>query len=375
MYEEHKSDPSLPIPNKYSVQKRLDAVKRTEHPWMLEVTKCAPQASIRQLGRAFDNFFSGRARYPRLKKKGKCRDSFSFTSAYFSIDKKRVRIPKLGWVRMREELRLEGTLERATVSRTADRWFISVLVDEGFIAPPLKPGQKTVGMDVGISSLVTLSTGEKIPASNAHKRALKKLRRQSQEWSRRKEGSKNQKKTQMRLSRTHARIANQRADVLHKLSSRLTNEFDVIAREDLNVAGMAKNRPLARAIYDAAFNELFRQVDYKGERKGVRVVVVDRWFASSKLCHKCGVKNQDLTLRQRTWECAHCKERHDRDVNAALNLAAWETKWKEIEETAAGLSVAACGEESAVLGRSRSEEKLASVKQELDILNNHDCQT
>ncbi len=315
-----KADNSLPKPSQAALRRQLNAIKREQFPWMREVTKCAPQMAIIQLGEAFKNFFAGRAKYPQFRKKG-VHDRFTLTNDQFRIDGCRIRIPNLGWVRMRESLRFAGKIMSATISRVADRWFVSITVDvpDGSHLPKAE-NQGAVGVDLGVAALATLSTGEVITGPKPHKALLDRLRRLSRSLSRKKKGSANYKKAKTKLARLHARIANIRADALHKLTTDLTRRFHTIGIEDLNVRGMAKNRHLARSIADMSFAEFRRQLTYKAAMRGVRLVVADRFFASSKTCSACGSVQKEMPLSVRQWTCPDCGTHHDRDVNAAINL-------------------------------------------------------
>lgn len=354
-YEAWKADNTLPKPSQAALRRQLNAIKREQFPWMLEVTKNAPQMAIIQLGDAFKNFFAGRAWYPQFRKKG-VHDRFTLTNDQFSVEGSRIRIPNLGWVRMRESLRFAGKILSATVSRQADKWFVSLTVDtldQSHL--PEAENQGAVGVDLGVSALATLSTGEPpIPGPKAHTALLKRLRRLSRSLSRKQKGSANRRKAKAKLAGLHSRIGNIRADALHQLTTDLTRRFHTLGIEDLNVRGMVKNRHLSRAVSDMSFFEFRRQLEYKAAMRGGLVVVADRWFASSKTCSCCGHKLESLPLSVRNWTCPTCGTNHDRDVNAAINL----------KNMAVSSTVSACGEEGA--GRSRKTAvKPASVKQEV----------
>jgi len=382
-YEAWKADNSLPKPSQAALRRQLNAIKREQYPWMLEVTKNAPQLAIMQLGEAFKNFWAGRAKYPKFRKKG-VHDRFSLSNDQFSVKGSRIRIPNLGWVRMRESLRFTGKILSATLSRVADRWFVSITVDTE--EPPKRraENQGEAGVDLGVSALATLSTGEKVIGPKSHKALLKRQKRLSRSLSRKhlaakaKAGlslrqaipkgvrlpvSENAKKARTRLSRLHARIANIRQDALHKLTSDLTRRFPIIAIEDLNVRGMLKNHHLARSIADMSFFEFRRQLEYKAGRRGGLVVVADRWFASSKICSVCAVKQDTMPLAVRQWTCPDCGTIHDRDVNAARNLLAFGLAALS-RSTASSAGREACGEGGTGSG-SRTGVKPASVKQEV----------
>lgn len=352
-YVAWKNDNRLPKPSQAALRRQLNAVKREQFPWMQEVTKNAPQMAIIQLGEAFKNFFAGRASYPQFRKKG-VRDRFTLTNDKFSIDGSRIRIPKLGWVRMREPLRFKGKIMSATISRVADRWFVSIAVDtQNDSHLPKAENQGAVGVDMGVAALATLSTGETIPGPKAHKALLDRLRRLSRSLSRKRQGSSNRRKAKSKLAKLHARIAAIRSDSLHKLTTDLTRRFDTLGIEYLNVRGMVKNHYLARSIADMGFFEFRRQLEYKAGMRGGVVVTADRWYPSSKTCSDCGRKLDDLPLSVRTWTCPACGSVHDRDVNAAINL----------KNMAVSSTVSACGEEGAGLGR-KTGAKPASAKQE-----------
>jgi putative transposase len=353
-YKAHKADPTQPKPSQAALRRQLNAVKREQFPWMLEVTKNAPQMAIMQLGDAFRNFFAGRAKYPKFRKKG-IHDRFTLTNDQFSVEGSRIRIPNLGWVRMRETLRFTGKIMSATICRVADRWHVSLAVDtQDNSHLPKAENQGAVGVDLGVSALATLSTGEKIIGPKAHKALLGRLRRLSQSLSRKEKGSENRKKAKAKLARLHARISNIRKDSLHQLTTKLTRRFHTVGIEDLNVKGMVKNRHLARCVADMGFFEFRRQLEYKEKMRGGTVVVADRWFASSKTCSGCGHKLDELPLAVREWMCPACGVVHDRDVNAAINL----------KNLAVSSTVSACGEEGAGGGR-KIAVKPASVKQEV----------
>jgi len=352
-YEAWKLDNSQPKPSQMALRRQLNGIKGEQFPWMQEVTKNAPQMAIIQLGAAFKNFFAGRAKYPKFKKKG-LHDRFSLTNDQFSIDGSRIRIPGLGWVRMCETLRFPGKIMSATVSRVADRWFVSITVDTPNDLPlPKAKNQGAVGVDLGVSALATLSTGEIIVGPKAHKTLLCRLQRLSRGVSRKVKGSENRKKAKAKLARLHARIGNLRKDGLHQLTTDLTRRFHTIGIEDLNVKGMVKNRRLARAVADMGFFEFRRQLEYKAAQRGAMIVVADRWYPSSKTCSDCGHKLDQLPLAVREWVCPECGSIHDRDVNAAINL----------RNLAVSSTVSACGEEGSGLGR-KLKTKPASAKQE-----------
>jgi putative transposase len=333
----------------------LNSIKREQFPWMFDVTKCAAQEAVIDLGSAFRGFFEGRSSYPKFKAKG-IHDSFCAANqaGTFRVDEKRIKLPVIGWIRMREEVRFTGKLKRATVSREADRWFVSISVETDDIKPVIPP-QASVGIDLGITTLATLSNGDAVPGPKAHSTLLKRLRRTSRSLSRKKKGSRNRAKAKRRLARMHARMANIRKDAIHKATTMLTKTFRRIGVEDLNIRGMSANRHLARSIMDGGFFEFRRQLEYKARFYGATVVVADRWFPSSKTCSCCGSVKAELALSQRTFHCDICGFDCGRDLNAARNL----------DQLAASSAVSACGEDRSDAAR-KSRVKRSSAKQEAD---------
>jgi len=227
---------------------------------------------------------------------------------------------------MAEELRFKGRLIEATISRTSNKWHVAIQVEVENAPSTNASDNQAVGVDLGIRALATLSDGTVVTGSRASAVYEKKLRRLDKELSRRKgskkeeKKSKNFKKTRRKLSRLHSRMANIRSDQTHKLTTMLIQNYGLIGIEDLNVKGMMCNHKLARSVADRVFFEFRRQLMYKAEAANARVVVADRWYASSKICHVCGMKFEELTIGDRSWTCSHCGVCHDRDLNASINL-------------------------------------------------------
>ena len=311
--------------NETALRKELNAIKKEQFPWMLEVTKCAPQLAIKDgLAKAFKNFFSKKAGFPKFHKKG-VHDSFSLSNDQLKIIGKSVKIPNLGFVRLSEELRFDGKILGATISRTADKWFIAIHVEMPDM-PTTTSENQAVGVDLGVKTLATLSDGVKVPGSKANRKNEKRLRRLNQALSRKSGARKGERKSanfikaRKRISKLYARIANVRSDETHKLTTMLARNYGTIGIEDLNVKGMMSNHKLARSVADMSFFEFRRQLEYKAETAGVKVVVADMWFPSSKTCSVCGAKADEMPLDMREWTCERCGTRHDRDINAAINL-------------------------------------------------------
>jgi putative transposase len=312
----------------------LTAWKRTEELAYLNQVSCVPlQQALRHLETAFVNFFAKRAGYPRFKSRKKSRRCAEYTASAFRFRDGRLTLAKMAepldivWSRPLPEGAVPSTV---TVSQdSAGRWFVSLLCRDQDIQP-LPTNDTAVGVDAGLDHLLTLSTGEKIDNPRHERRDRARLARAQRELCRKQKGSANRDKARLRVARVHARIADRRRDHLHQVTTRLVRDNQTVVIEDLAVRNMVKNRKLARAISDAAWREFRSMLEYKANWYGREVVVVDRFFPSSKLCSACGALAGHMPLDVRIWTCA-CGTTHDRDVNAAKNILA------------AGLAVTACG--------------------------------
>lgn len=306
-------------PTAPKLKRQWNAIKYERYPWLTAIHRDAHAQPFTHLNAAFQKFFKHEAKYPTFKKKGQ-HDSFYIANDKVQVQGKRVRIPKLGWVRMREALRFTGKLMSATVSRIAQRWYVSFAVQIAATPAPCKNQVGRVGVDLGVKHLATLSTGEKIEGPKPLKAILKKLRRLNRELARRVKFSANWHKTKATLARLHARVAAMRTDALHKLTTRLTQTYAEIVIEDLHVKGMVRNHKLARAISDMGFGRFRQMLTYKAEVYGAEVMVASRWFPSSRLCRLCGTLHETLMLKDRLFVCPGCGHTEDRDVHAAINL-------------------------------------------------------
>ncbi|MBF0118629.1 MAG: transposase [Desulfobacterales bacterium] len=305
-------------PSGFGLKKEFNAIKEEKFNWVYEVTKYACQQPFINLQTAFNNFFSGTAKYPQFKKKG-IHDSFYIGNDQFSIINKKVKIPKLGAVKMCECLGFSGKIMSAVISKAANQWFVSVSVKMD-ITPATSESQAVVGVDLGVKNLATLSTSEIIEGSKALSKHQNKLRHLQQSLSRKQKGSKNRYKARHKVAKLHYRISCIRQDELHKLTTKLTRDYAVIVIEDLNVKGMMSNDKLSKAISDMGFFEFKRQLNYKSLTSGSLIIEADRWFPSTKKCSKCGEINHEITLADRVYICPKCNLRIDRDLNAAINL-------------------------------------------------------
>lgn len=341
--------------NAFELKKEFNSLKPKEFPWVYEVTKYASQQPFIFLQRAFQAFFEKRAKYPKYKKKG-VHDSFYIGGDQVRFEGKFVKIPNLGWVRLRESLRFEGKINGVTISRSADYWFISVSIETNHHFP-LCENQANVGVDLGIMTLATLSNGQKIPNNQPLKKKLSKLKRLQRKLSRRKIGSKNRAKVKRKIAKVHYRIANIRNDELHKLTTQLTKKYQNIAIEDLDISEMVKNKRLSRSILDCGWYEFKRQLSYKAINRGNRIFIADKWYASSKKCSSCGSVKKTLSLSERMYKCANCHIEIDRDINAAKCL-------EQLVSTLSNSGIDACGQDGSVIMVKTSLQP-AWMKQEL----------
>ena len=298
-----------------------------------EVSSVPLQQALRHLQGAFAAFFDKRARYPKFRSRKRSRASAEYTRSAFRYRDGRVWLAKMAaplaivWSRPLPEGAEPSTV---TVSRdAAGRWFVSLLCQSPI--EPLPPSGPTVGIDAGLTSLVTLSTGEKVTNPRHEKRDRARLALARRRMAGKTKGSANRAKARVKVARVHARITDRRRDMLHKLTTRLVRDNQTVVIEDLNVAGMLRNHALARAISGAAWGDLRAMLEYKCDWYGRDLITADRWYPSSKTCADCGHAVASLPLNVREWTCAACGTKHDRDVNAARNIRA------------EGLSVLACG--------------------------------
>lgn len=331
-------------PNWYGLARQFNSTKKQKFPFVTEVTKYASARAFVNLSKAFQNFFrnvkAGRKPgYPRYKRKG-IRNSFYLGNDVVKFDDKYVRVPKLGWVKMREALRFEGKVLSATISRIADMWFMAVRVEQEIVK--LVPASPVLGVDVGIKNLAVVSDGRVFENPKALKRAEVRLRMFQKSVSRKQKRSQNRKKAALQLQKQHYRVSCIRKDSLHKATTAITNSCSALGVEDLNVKGLQRNRRLSKALSDASLAEFLRQIEYKAQQLGVVVVKADRFYPSSKTCSSCGHVKTKLALSERTYKCECCGLVLDRDLNAAVNL----------RNLAVGSTVSAC-----CLGSSGSSSK------------------
>lgn len=318
-------------PNKFEQKKRFNALKDELCPWIREYPYSVLEYEFTNVDKAYQNFFrrikAGKggkeAGFPKFKSRYKDRQSFALSRQIHAGDG-RIKLPRIGWVNLAEKDYIPAgcDIKSATVSQSAGDWFVSVLVQEEIEQP--ETNGHVIGVDVGIKTSAVLSDGRVFDAPKTLYKHEKKLVRLQRELSRRKKGSANRDKTKKKIAELHQKIADTRAHHQHNVSHAVfATAPAAVVIEDLNVRGMVKNRHLAKAVSDASMGELHRQITYKAAWAGAELIEADRWMPSSKTCSSCGYIKGDLTLSDRVFICDHCGFRIDRDLNAAMNLAAY----------------------------------------------------
>mgnify|MGYP001585912985 CR=1 FL=1 len=303
-------------PTAVDLHRELNVLKQTEIPWMYDVSKCAPQEALRNLDRAFINFFEKRSRFPRFKSRKRGIGSFRLTGS-IRVKGKIVQLPRLGILRLEEDSAVTGRILSATISERAGRWFVSLQVETSIVVPDNQGPM--VGIDLGVSKLATLSDGRVFENPKAYRRKLKVLKRAQRIVTRRQKSSNRRERAKRRVANLHYRIDNIRSDAIHKMTNFIAKTYSAVGIEDLNVSGMMKNHCLAGAISDAAFGEVRRKLEYKCQWYGSELVVHDRFMPSSKTCSRCGEIKDSMPLAERVFRC-DCGHEADRDRNAAMNL-------------------------------------------------------
>lgn len=315
----------------YHVQKRIgyhetsalltNLKKQEEYKWLNDVSSVPVQQALRHLQTAFSNFFAKRNKYPNFKSKFD-KQSAEYTASAFKFDGAFLTLAKMKEplaIRWSRTLPKAAKLTTVAVSKDfAGRYFVSMLMDDA-VSKQL-PVLNNIGLDLGLTDFAVTSEGSKFKSPKSLAEKLDKLALLQKRLSKKKKGSSNRNKARLKVAKLHARITDIRKDFLHKLSTKLVNENQVIAVESLAVSNMLKNHKLAKSISDAGWSEFVRQLEYKAKWYGRTLIGIDKWYPSSKLCNACGYKLSMLSLNTRTWECPDCKTIHDRDVNAAKNI-------------------------------------------------------
>lgn len=312
--------PHIKTPTAIDLHRELNHRKRTDLGWLYESSKCAPQEALRNLDLAYRNFFEGRAGFPRFHSKRRGEGSFRLTGS-IRVERGHVTLPRIGRVKLKERgyLPVGIHVRSATISEKAGRWLLSIAVEEERPTPSPPEGE-SVGVDLGITVLATVSDGATFPNPKAWSRKVRKLMRLQREVSRKEKGSKNREKAKRRLSRCHVRVADLRKDAMNKVTTMLARTKPVIVIETLRPQNMLKNHHLARSLADASFGDFLRQLEYKGRWYGSRLVRADPFYPSTKLCSGCGAL-KEMPLSERTYSCPVCGMVMDRDLNASRNLA------------------------------------------------------
>ena len=296
-----------------------------EHEWLKDVNNTSLQQSLRNLDAAFVRFFREKKGFPKFKSKKKNIESAKYINAvHFDFDNWKVKIPKIGWVKLCKNKTFDLSMKYGTLTVSKDKcgdYWCSIVVYDVEEKPKTKVSiDKSVGIDLGIKDYAILSDGTKYANPKFLEKGQKRLKTLQHRFARTQKKSNRHEALRLKVAKCHRDIANRRSDFLHKLSSMLTEQYDTICLEDLNVEGMMKNKHLSNSIQSAAWSEFVRQLKYKSDWYGKNVIFIGRFEPSSKTCSKCGYVKSDLQLNDREWVCPKCGEKHDRDVNAAINI-------------------------------------------------------
>jgi putative transposase len=309
--------------SRFTLNKMLPDLKK-KHEWLKEINSQSLQGATLNLDNAFTRFFREKKGFPKFKSKKNSVQSFSVPQHYkVDFENNKIKIPKIGWVKTKLHRRYEGIEKTATISKTSTgKFYISILVDDDKECPKKENfgENSTVGVDVGIKDFAILSNSEKINNPKHLKTSMQRLKVLQKRLSKKQKGSKNREKAKLAVARLHERISNQRNDFQHKLSSKIISENQAIALETLNVNGMLKNHCLAQHIGDASWSSFVTKLEYKAKWYGKTILHIGQFEPSTKICSVCGYYNKELTLANREWDCPDCKNKHDRDVNAAINI-------------------------------------------------------
>ena len=319
IYERQKKSMS-----KFDCNNYCNQVLKNEYEWLKEVDKHALTNTIYHIDSAYQKFFKEHSGFPKFKSKRNNKKSYSTSfnnnNIEVSFENSKIKLPKLKWVKAKIHREFTGKIKSATISQVpSGKYFVSILVETE--CTPMESTGRMIGIDLGIKDLLITSDGEKFDNIRTTKKYENKLAKEQRKLAKKKKGSNNRNKQRIKVARIYEKIHNTRIDYLHKISHKLISENQVIVSENLSVNSMVKNHNLAKAISDASWYELTRQLGYKAEWNDREYVKIDRFDASSQLCSVCGYQNTETkNLSVREWTCPQCRTVHDRDINAAINI-------------------------------------------------------
>ena len=294
--------------------------KQKEYVWLKDVNSQSLQQSLKNLETAFGKFFSKKSKFPKFKRKDG--NNFFNVPQNVAIKSDKIYIPKFkNGIKFVNHRPLKGKICSATISKKpSGKYYVSILTEQNIIIPDTMDLTKSIGIDLGIKDFIITSDGNKFPNYRFKKQYQSKLSKLQKHFARKQKGSNRKEKLRIKIAKLHEKITNSREDMQHKLSTFLLNKYDVICLETLAVKNMMQNHKLAYAIADVSWNSMIQKLEYKAAWKGKKIIKIDHFYPSSKTCHNCGYINQNLSLKDRTWECPQCGTVLDRDVNAAKNI-------------------------------------------------------
>jgi len=320
-YEKDKTNLSI-----FSLKSEMAKTLKKEYTWLTDVNSQSLQASLLNLDTAFKKFFKKEVAFPKFKSKKKNINSFQVPQhTSINFENQKLNLPKIKNIKIILHRQFDGVIKTVTIKKTpTNKYFASILVENNQVKPAKEDIklETTIGIDVGIKHFATFSNGQKIDNPRTLKKHEPRLKVLQKRLSRKQKGSNNRVKARLKVALKHEKITNIRQDFLHKTSHKLThdNQVSSVAREDLAISNMLKNHKLAKAITDVSWSKFYEFLAYKCNWNGKNELIIGRFEASSKLCSVCNYKNQDLTLTTRDWQCPICNSKHDRDVNAAVNI-------------------------------------------------------
>lgn len=323
-------------PSAFDQGKSIVKLKKEEDTaWLNQYFSHSYLQTLADLDKSFKAFFNKTARYPKFKSKRNETRSFGQLENV-SIKDGKINVPKVGKMKLYGFREIEGKTKGARYKQDSlGHWYVSITVEQKLTEGPMPLPSRGVGIDLGLESFIATSDGEKVSSPKFFRKSEKKLARAQRSLSRKQKGSKNREKQKRKVAKIHKKVSNQRQDFLHKLSTQIVKDHDLISVEDLNIKGMAKTK-LAKSISDASWSEFVIQLEYKSLWNRKHFVKIDRWYPSSKTCSSCGVVKDTIPLNIRSWVC-QCGELHDRDINAAKNIL-------QVGNNAVGQTVNACGD-------------------------------